>query len=278
MIICKTKTSLQKAIHALKKEGIKTGFVPTMGALHKGHISLVEASKKADELTVASIFINPTQFNNAGDLAKYPKTLEKDIAMLEEAGCDILFMPDDKEMYPGGQVADHYNLGPVEELLEGAFRPGHYQGVATIVDRLLQAVQPDHLYLGQKDYQQCMVINKMIGLKGHKTKIVICPTEREPGGLAMSSRNMRLTEEQKKKALAISRELFNIKNNINSVPIHDLQEQAFERLQQEGFKVDYVKIADATDLQPATTPDRKLVALIAATIGDIRLIDNMLLN
>ena len=280
MIICKTINSLDAALNKIRQQNHSVGFVPTMGALHEGHISLIKACIKNGDFTVASIFVNPTQFNNANDLAKYPKTIERDIEMLATAGCDLLFLPAVNEIYPEGPKSSAYQLGRIETLLEGAFRPGHYQGVATVVDRLLLQVKPQRIYLGQKDYQQCMIINKMIELKKHNTEVVVCPTQREENGLAMSSRNIRLTTEQRENARIISRELYAIKDNLYANPVFELQSNAQKNLQDHGFVVDYVSIADAKTLEPAEDidKDKKLVALIAASLGDIRLIDNMTLN
>ena len=202
-----------------RKQGKKYGFVPTMGALHAGHISLINDSKKASDLTVCSIFVNPTQFNDPKDFEKYPITIEKDIAMLEAAGCDILFLPEVAEMYPGGtSTSIHYELGYLETILEGHYRPGHFQGVCMIVHRLLDIVKPDNLYIGQKDYQQSMVIKKLIELTGMKelVDLNISPTLREAGGLAMSSRNMRLTEQERVKATAIYKTLHLIKEQLKT--------------------------------------------------------------
>ena len=205
MIILKSATEVARFVMEKHKNGAVIGLVPTMGALHQGHISLLEKSKQLSSITVSSIFVNPTQFNNASDFEKYPITIEKDIDMLEAAGCDMLFLPSVFEMYPYGTAKlPNYNLGFLETVLEGKFRPGHFQGVCQVVDRLLNIILPDLLFLGQKDYQQCMVIGKMKELVKINTQIIICPTLREPNGLAMSSRNLRLTSDEKKKASKIS--------------------------------------------------------------------------
>jgi len=261
----------------------KCGFVPTMGALHEGHISLLDKSKKMNEITVSSIFVNPTQFNDPADFEKYPITLEKDIAMLETAGCDILFLPTVAEMYPKGTKAVmHYDLGYLDTILEGQYRPGHFQGVCMIVHRLLEIVKPDNLYIGQKDYQQCMVIKKLVELIGMKELINlnISPTLRENNGLAKSSRNTRLSENERIKAAAIFQTLHSIKEQLQKGELNSLKIQAFNKLTEKDFKVDYVEIADAGDLQIADRWDgkQKLVALAAAHLNHVRLIDNILLN
>jgi pantoate--beta-alanine ligase len=282
MILFKKADDLRNYLETQVKEGKKIGFVPTMGALHRGHISLAGTCKQENDIAVASIFINPTQFNDKKDFEKYPVTIEKDIQMLEEAGTSVLFLPSVAEMYPDGASAkQHYELGSLETLLEGKFRPGHFQGVCMIVDRLLKIVQPDTLYIGQKDYQQCMVITKLVELIGMKdrTTIKISPTLREPSGLAMSSRNIRLGEEDRKTASTIYKTLCFIKENLKPGDLTSLKQKAEAMLGEKGFKIDYVEIADAATLQPAVEWDGKqrLVALVAAFLGEVRLIDNMIL-
>jgi pantoate--beta-alanine ligase len=283
MILIKKAKSLFEWLDNQRKYGKKIGFVPTMGALHPGHISLINASRKENEINVCSIFVNPTQFNDPKDFEKYPITLEKDISMLEEAGCQVLFLPAVNEMYPAGTEQNKkYDLGFLEAVLEGSFRPGHYQGVCMIVERLLEMVQPDNLYLGQKDYQQCMVITRLVELMDKKDQLTIriCPTLREKDGLAMSSRNMRLNEKERKTATAIFKVLITIKENLKPGPLSTMIKQALNSLEDAGFKTDYVEIADAVNLSTVTDWDgkQKLVALIAAFINEVRLIDNMILN
>ncbi|MBN8676153.1 MAG: pantoate--beta-alanine ligase [Chitinophagales bacterium] len=283
MIIFKKAADLGHYLAGQKKHNRSVGFVPTMGALHQGHISLLEASKKDNDITISSIFINPAQFNDPADFEKYPVTIEKDIYLLEKAGCDILFLPSVAEIYPDGfHNHKQYDLGKLETLLEGKFRPGHFQGVCMVVERLLTIVCPGKFYLGQKDYQQCMVINRLIQLMGieNDTALVVCPTLREPDGLAMSSRNMRLNEEERKKAVAIYNVLTGIKNNLRPSSLITMKNKAVEELAAKGFRVDYVEIADAVTLEPVTEWDgrQKLVALVAAFNNEVRLIDNMLIN
>ncbi|HEX2845015.1 MAG TPA: pantoate--beta-alanine ligase [Chitinophagaceae bacterium] len=283
MILFKRAVELRDHLEKQRKKGKKTGFAPTMGALHEGHISLLEASKKENDLSVVSIFVNPTQFNDPADYAKYPITIERDISLLEAAGCDILFLPPVEEMYPSGQMLKKkYELGYLESLLEGSFRPGHFQGVCQIVHRLLEIVLPDNLYMGQKDYQQCMVVKKLLELTGlgQTVNLHISPTLREKSGLAMSSRNMRLSEAERNAAVAIYQALEHIRENLKPGSLKELQEQAAAQLTGKGFRVDYVAIADGGTLYPAEDWDgrQKLVALAAAFLGEVRLIDNLLLN
>lgn len=259
------------------------GFVPTMGALHAGHLSLVDEAKKQNNVVVCSIFVNPTQFNDPEDFKKYPITLENDILMFEKAGCDILFIPSVQDVYPKGiDQHDHYELGFLENILEGKFRPGHFQGVCQVVDRLLGIVSPDNLYLGQKDYQQCLVIKKLLELIGLNDKIRIhnCPTLREENGLAMSSRNTRLSAGDRKKAATVSAALRFIKENLKPGDTNEMIDKAMHMLQQKEFKIDYVEIADADTLKSVENWNgkQKIVALAAAFLNNVRLIDNMVIN
>ncbi len=283
MILFKKATDLRKWVDAQSKKGNSIAFVPTMGALHAGHISLIDAASKENQVTISSIFVNPTQFNDLKDFEKYPITIEKDIEMLEAAGCNVLFLPSVKEMYPEGIKPEmQYELGYIETILEGKFRPGHFQGVCMVVHRLLDIVQPDNLYLGQKDYQQCMLISKLVELINQQDtiKVNICPTLREKDGLAMSSRNMRLNEDERKLAAIIYRCLSYIKEHTGKQSVNDIKKQTQSMLEEAGLRVDYVEIAEAKHLSPITTWDEKekAVALIAAFMNEVRLIDNMLLN
>lgn len=283
MILFKKALDLKYYLETQRKPGKKYGFIPTMGALHHGHVSLIHASKKSNDLSICSIFINPTQFNDPSDFEKYPVTIEKDIALLEREGCDILFLPSVAEMYPAGtRLTTNYDMGYLESILEGPNRPGHFQGVATIVHRLLQIVRPDNLYVGQKDYQQCLVIRRLIEMTGmdNEIQLHISPTLREPDGLAMSSRNTRLNEEERKKAMAIFDALQFIKDHLKKGNLAPLKSAAFNSLTSKGFKVDYIEIGDAGNLQLVSDWDgqQKLVALAAAYLGRVRLIDNILLN
>lgn len=280
MIIFKQAKQLTEHLEQQRKSDKKTGFVPTMGALHKGHLSLIEASKPANGLTVCSIFVNPTQFNNPEDFKHYPITIEKDIEQLLTAGCDILFLPPVEEIYPPGHEKKQFDLGAIENRLEGFYRPGHFQGVCEVVDRMLEIIHPDNLYMGQKDFQQCMVVKKLLELTGKDKRIHlnIIPTMREADGLAMSSRNLRLNSQEKNTATAIYKALEFIKANFHSQPFDQLKQSAKAHLEAKGFVVDYVEIANRNDLAPAINSSEPCVALIAATLGQIRLIDNLLLN
>lgn len=281
MIIFKKAADIGIFLQQKRQNNPKTGFVPTMGALHQGHISLIESACSENDVVVCSIFVNPTQFNDPKDFQNYPITIENDIDLLEKAGCDALFLPAVEEMYPAGlENKKTYALGYLETVLEGRYRPGHFQGVCQVVHRLLTIMPADRLYLGQKDFQQCMVIRKMIELENLPIETVICPTLRETDGLAMSSRNMRLDKEAREKAVEISRTLLHIKSSLKAGDLSELKTAAVEQLNRTGFKTDYVEIADADTLELIGRWDgkRKLVALCAAFLGEVRLIDNMLLQ
>lgn len=281
MILFKRSADLKLWVIQQKKTGKITGFVPTMGALHEGHIQLINACRSMVDLTICSIFVNPAQFNDPKDFEKYPVSIEKDIQMLHNAETDVVFLPSVEEIYPQGQKGlETYDLGPLETLLEGRYRPGHFQGVSQVMSRLLKLVQPDHLFMGQKDFQQCLVVQKLIEIMHLPVQFHTIPTVREPDGLAQSSRNRRLTTEQRKNAVAISQALIDIRGNLTSRDAGELLKQAHEKLDAAHFKTDYISIARASDLQPIYhwNGKEKAVALIAAFQGDVRLIDNMLLN
>ena len=279
MIVLKQIKIINTFVGKLKQQGKTIGFVPTMGALHNGHISLINKSKSENYVTICSIYVNPTQFNNKTDLQKYPITIEADINELEKAECDVLFLPSTQEMYKDGELNEHYNLGYLENILEGKFRPGHFQGVCMIVDKLLKAIEPTVLYLGRKDYQQCMVINKMITDKKYNLLLKICDTIREQDGLAMSSRNVRLNVNERIDALKIIETLKHIKKELTTENIEVLKINAKNYLTQNGYKVDYIEIADAETLEITKDWDgnKKLVVLVAAYLNEVRLIDNIIL-
>ena len=281
MIIFKKAADITHYLSAQKAKGKSTGFVPTMGALHKGHLSLIEKAGDETALVVCSIFVNPTQFNNPKDFEKYPVTLEQDIYLLEKAGCGVLFLPSVEEIYPAGLKSNvQFDLGYLEEIMEGKFRPGHFQGVCQVMYRLLQIVQPNKLYLGQKDLQQCMVIKKMGMVNYPSVEIIINPTQREPDGLAMSSRNLRLDKNERQQAPEIFKAMQIVKKDILPGEVANLKHAASQKLTEAGFKVDYVEIADANTLRIITNWDGKenIVVLVAAFLNEVRLIDNLLLN
>lgn len=280
MLIFKSSKDLHLHIKALKAKGLSIGFVPTMGALHAGHISLIKTSKKQTNSTVCSIFVNPTQFNDPKDFKKYPITLESDIKLLKRANCDILFIPSIQEMYPMGfEQKGKLNFGFLAKTLEGEHRPGHFDGMAQIVEKLLRIVVPHKLFMGLKDYQQQLIVGELIRLRKLKTKLVSLDTKREKDGLAMSSRNVRLDLKSRKDAVEISKTLRWMKRNVKSMPFKELLSAALKKLQSCGkFDVEYLELRNARTLKPIKSKREKVVALVAAKIGGVRLIDNMLLN
>lgn len=241
------------------------GFAPTMGALHEGHLSLLNRSKSECDLTVCSIFVNPTQFNDPADYEKYPVTIDKDLSLLEKAGCDVVFLPSIEDMYPHGTIElIQYDLGNLERVMEGKFRPGHFQGVCNIVNRLLDVVMPNKLFMGEKDYQQIAVIKHILSITNMEIEMVTCATIRSSEGLALSSRNLKLSEQQKKQALAI----------FNGFQLNG-PDEIRQNLLDNGFDhVDYVCCADPETLEEKPFGDKPYIILVAAFLGGVRLIDN----
>jgi pantoate--beta-alanine ligase len=284
MIVFKTIPELKHYLQSQKDCGNKIGFIPTMGALHKGHISLITKAKTDGLLTVCSIFVNPAQFNNPQDFEKYPSSVAEDICLLDSAACDILFLPSAQEIYPNGtEMAPSFDFGYLETIFEGAKRPGHFNGVGKVVSLLLNIVAPDSLYMGSKDYQQCLVVKELCRQMGlnDTVQFIACPTQREGDGLAMSSRNRRLTEDQRAKAGLIYQCLVSIQaKSLLSEPFAIVQKECFDLMNQKGFVPEYINLANADTLEPMLDydPNQKMLALIATWIGDIRLIDNILIN
>lgn len=281
MIIFKKAKDISLYIDTRKEEGKSIGFIPTMGALHQGHLSLLKRCSQTADFSVCSIFVNPVQFNNPEDLKKYPKKVSGDIEMLEWNNCDVLFLPDEDEIYPDeASKQKHFALGHLETILEGKFRPGHFQGVCVVLERLLSIVKPDILFLGQKDYQQCLVIRKLVGQMNLELNIAVCPIMREESGLAMSSRNLRLDENDRKRASQLLTELEWMKENLSKQDFKILKAQATARLEKNGFKVEYLELAKTDDLTNVAhyRKNEQLILLIAAFVSGVRLIDNLLVN
>jgi len=273
-----TVKEIQQYLHELRNLNKTTGFVPTMGALHQGHLSLIKQARQVNDVVICSIFVNPTQFTDAADLEKYPRPIADDIQKLESADCDILFNPAVNEMYADNEQW-HLNIGELEHLLEGKFRPGHYQGVTQVVYKLFNIVRPDSAYFGQKDYQQVLVIRKMVELLNMPVKLVMCPIERESDGLAMSSRNIHLTADDRKHALVLSKALMFVKDKFRSEKITVLQSEATRLVKSEpGIQLEYFEIADGNTLHPAGDDTKSIVALVAARVGHTRLIDNIIIR
>lgn len=277
LLVFETISSVRSWIEQQKNLGLTIGFVPTMGALHAGHISLVEMAGEKCDVVIASIFVNPTQFNNANDLKHYPKTLENDKMLLEKSGCDVVFIPSVDEMYPQ-MLKGHWDFGTLSHALEGHFRPGHFDGVLTIVKRFFEIVEPDFAFFGEKDFQQLAHVRKLVAVEGMNITIVGCSTTREADGLAMSSRNLRLSLEQRNQARAISRVLFDMKKNIDHLSPAELKAIAVRELAaSDGIKLEYLEIIDGHSFETIEKwgDSEKPVALVAAYVGDIRLIDNI---
>ena len=281
MYLFKTVQDYSNFLQHLDGDAASIGFVPTMGALHDGHLSLIEASREQNALTLCSIFVNPTQFNESTDLKKYPRTPAQDIEMLAAAGCDIIFMPSADEIYPPGVDLD--SPIPPKGLvanMEGQFRPGHFEGVVQVVKRLLGIVQPARLYMGQKDYQQAAIIGWMLQSYELPVELVVCPIMREEDGLAMSSRNVRLDPDIRSRATLLYQTLSAVKERLNQESLEDLQAWAIANLSQKDFRPEYFDIVDGVSLQPLQdiTPTDFVVACTAVWAGEVRLIDNMILQ
>ncbi|MET3731488.1 pantoate--beta-alanine ligase [Moheibacter stercoris] len=271
---------MQSVLSELKAKNKTIGFVPTMGALHAGHISLVEESKKQNDFTIVSVFVNPTQFNNLEDLEKYPRTEQADAALLEDAGVDAVFFPSVEVMYPNGAESNSYDFNGLENQMEGKFRPGHFDGVGTIVKRFFEIVQPDHAYFGEKDFQQLRIIQQMV--ENYKIPLEIVPVEikRDENGLAMSSRNKRLTEEMLEESPKIYQILLKAKDFLQNNSVEATKKMVEEEFAKTKLELEYIEIADEKTLESVTNiePNQKIRAFIAAFAGDIRLIDNLRLN
>lgn len=278
MKIFKTRESLGEHLNSLRSEGKTIGFVPTMGALHQGHLSLLALAQQQTDVSVCSIFVNPTQFNDPKDLEKYPRPIESDIEKLTLAGCDILFNPGVHDMYAGNEQW-HLDLGELEHLLEGKFRPGHYQGVTQVVYKLFDIVKPDLAFFGQKDYQQFMIIQRMVDLLHLPVKLVMCPILREPDGLAMSSRNIHLSPADRQHALVLSRTLFWLKENFDPQRTGTFQKECWDKISAEDdVKPEYFEIVDGSNLLPVSAGAKTIVALVVAKVGNTRLIDNVVIS
>lgn len=278
MKVLRTVGELRQAMESHRNAGQTIGLVPTMGALHAGHLSLMERSCRDNDITVASIFVNPTQFNNATDLKTYPRTEEKDCALLEKAGVDYAFVPSVEEIYPEPDTRV-FDLGEVAEVMEGAMRPGHFNGVAQIVSRLFSYVNPTRAYFGEKDFQQIAVIRRMAQLEGFDFEIIACPIVREADGLALSSRNVRLTPEQRQIAPAIHRTLARSLDLARDKSVGEVKQWVKEEIDRQPFMTtEYYEIVNPLTMQPTDswmTPDGPAVGCVTVYCGDVRLIDNI---
>lgn len=279
MILLKTIWETIEQLLSCIKEGKSIGFVPTMGALHDGHLSLIKQSKAENDYTVCSIFVNPIQFNKKKDLDTYPRMVDQDSKLVEAAGCDLVFSPEPDEIYPEGKVEKlTLDFGMLDKVLEGKFRPGHFEGVAIVVKKLFDIIQPTKAYFGKKDYQQLVIIQSMVNQLQLPVQVIACETIREHDGLAMSSRNLRLTVGERVIAPNIFRILTYIKTNAGKKPVFELRQTGLQKLQEiRGFTPEYLDIVDKQTFMPVNTWDHaeRIIACTAVYVGEIRLIDNI---
>ncbi|VAW58058.1 Pantoate--beta-alanine ligase [hydrothermal vent metagenome] len=280
MIISKTIDSLKSALQQWRSQGLSVGLVPTMGHLHMGHISLVKSAQLQCDKVVVSLFVNPLQFNETSDYTSYPETLSEDQEKLAGIETDLLFLPDKQLMYPDGTPWTSKIVVPGHsEELEGAYRPGHFDGVATVVCKLLNMVQPQVAFFGEKDFQQLMLVRKMVTDLNMSVEIESVATQREEDGLAMSSRNSRLSVAQRSRAADLYKTLQEVGQQLTSpTSISDIENRAMDRLRSRGFEPEYISVRHCSDLQPATDQSEKWLVLAAAKLGDVRLIDNLVLD
>jgi pantoate--beta-alanine ligase len=281
MEIFKQISPLKAYLKAARLSGKTIGLVPTMGALHRGHAALIKASKSQTQVTVCSIFVNPTQFNNSADLLKYPRTLDKDIELLKEVRCDVLFCPETDELYPAKSLLK-LDFGPLDRVMEGKFRPGHFSGVGLVVSKLFNIVQPDHAYFGQKDWQQFSVIQQLLEEMNFGLELHGVPTLREDDGLALSSRNQRLSKEQRPHANVFYTALVEAKSKLRAgEQIENVKEMVRSVVEKKpGIKLEYFEVAESKNLNLVENVDtaEKPIMCIAGYVGEVRLIDNMFVN
>lgn len=278
MEIIVKSNDIHNRITELKRHGKSIGFVPTMGALHEGHLSLIQLARKACDVVVASIFVNPTQFNDKGDLQRYPRMPEADCKMLEDEGCDIVFMPTEGEIYPEPDTRV-FDFGLLDKVMEGAHRPGHFNGVAQVVSRLFTIVQPHKAFFGLKDFQQLAIIREMVKQLAFDIEIIAAPIVRDVDGLALSSRNMLLNAEQRKSAPLIAKTLFEARNKASNVTVSELKAWFTAAINADPqLEVEYFEVVDSLSLQPVTewkSSSGEIFGCIAVRVGHIRLIDNI---
>ena len=278
MHIFKEKNQLIKFLSNNNKY-VNIGFIPTMGSIHQGHLSLIKESQKKCDLTICSIYINPTQFNDKKDYENYPKDINSDLKKLNNIKCDVVYTPKSNDFYDKKEVAENYNFNSLDNNLEGKHRPGHFNGVATIVEKLLKIVKPKYAFFGEKDLQQLSIIKQLVKDKNINTVIIGCETIREKNGLAKSSRNKLLSKSNMEKSAAIYQQLLFCKKNFNAIPLHDLKNQVLKKLKKLGFKIDYFEFIDLKtfSIQIEKRSGIKYAACIAVIISEVRLIDNIIL-
>lgn len=283
MIICRTREEISAAVADVHKRNYSLGFIPTMGALHQGHISLVSKSLRENNCTAVSVFVNPTQFNNTHDLQTYPRTIDADVALLEKAGVDIVFVPSVETMYPEGveNVTESYDFGFIGSVMEGAARPGHFNGVGIVVRRLFELVSPERAYFGMKDFQQIAIIREMVRQRQIPIEIIPCPIVRESDGLALSSRNARLSQEQRTQAVQISQTLFAAVDLVAQKSVAEVKQFVVSTINAVPLlDVEYFEIVDGNTLQPVSSWNQAdwIVGCVTVNVGDVRLIDNITLK
>lgn len=280
-MVIKSKESLHKTLEIHKNKEKTIGLVPTMGALHDGHLALIDFAYKFCDVVVVSIFVNPTQFNNSSDLEKYPRHVEKDAAFLKKHNSKTLvFTPNVEEVYVDGLKSESYDFGSIVDHMEGEFRAGHFDGVGSVLKRLFTIVSPDKAFFGEKDYQQLIAVKTLVNITGQKVEVIGCPTNRNEFGLAQSSRNFRLSDTQLKEGELIFEALSKAKSMFHDYSILDIEREVNKKFQQSTLKLEYFSIVKTKDLIPTTTKEPKEAyrGFIAAFLGDVRLIDNMALN
>ena len=281
MKVFKTKKELKMYLSEFRSENATIGFVPTMGALHKGHLSLLHASSKNNDLTIASIFVNPTQFNKREDLDNYPRTLEHDLVLLEKNLCDVVFIPSIDEIYTNVVSSQHFDFDGLENEMEGKYREGHFNGVGTIVKKLFEIVLPTNAYFGEKDFQQLQIVRKLVKKSTLKVNVISCATHRETNGLAMSSRNSRLTSQERDAASIIFQILCEVKTKIGKTPLKAIDQWVSEQFENHPlFKLEYFTIANEETLKKISeiSPQKNYRAFIAVYAREVRLIDTISLN
>ena len=278
MIIFKEQEELKK--HLAKLNNSLIGFVPTMGALHQGHISLIKKSNSTCNTTICSIYVNPTQFNNTDDFLNYPKTIKDDIKILQDNNCDILYCPENTDLYKANEKPGEYNFNGIELYLEGKYRPGHFNGVATIVEKLLNIINPQKIFLGEKDLQQLMIIKNLVTQKNLLTEVIGCPTIREQNGLAKSSRNQHLSQTDREYSGIIYKQLLNFKNLYKKMDLNELKNQIIINITNGNkIKIEYFELVnlDTFQIEKTFQNNKNYAVCIAITISGIRLIDNIIL-
>ena len=278
MIIFKEQKELKK--HLTKLNNSLIGFVPTMGALHQGHISLIKESNKTCNITICSIYVNPTQFNNTDDFLNYPKTIKDDIKILQENNCDILYCPENTDLYKANEKPNEYRFNGIELYLEGKYRPGHFNGVATIVEKLLNVIKPQKIFFGEKDLQQLMIIKTLVKQKNILTEVIGCPTIREENGLAKSSRNQHLSKIDREHCGVIYKQLTDFKHLFYKMDLGELKKQIITNITSRNkIKIEYLELVNLDTFEPDETPSKKVkyAVCIAVSVSGVRLIDNIIL-